>query len=150
MIRNTLLQLAMMCSFTIFLLFAPALHAEDDVEIITALLNSFLASSDEAESHERFWAQDLVYTSSDGTRSSKNEIMQGFESEAEDDGIAAPRYHGEDINVQLLGSAAVVTFKLVGTPGDGGKVLYYYNTGTFSKRDGEWRVIAWQATIMAQ
>jgi hypothetical protein len=150
MIRKTLQQLAIVFSFSTVFFFVPALGAEDDVEIITALLNSFLASADEAESHERFWAQDLVYTSSDGTRTSKSEIMQGFASDAEDDGIAAPRYHAEDINVQFLGSAAVVTFKLVGTPGDGSKVLYYYNTGAFSKRDGEWRVIAWQATKVAQ
>jgi hypothetical protein len=26
------------------------------------------------------------------------------------------------------------------------EVLYYYNTGTFLRRDGEWRVVAWQAT----
>jgi hypothetical protein len=24
--------------------------------------------------------------------------------------------------------------------------MYYWNTGTFVKRDGEWRVVAWQAT----
>jgi NAD(P)-dependent dehydrogenase (short-subunit alcohol dehydrogenase family) len=120
--------------------------ADDDVEKITALLHAFLAGSGEASAHERFWANDLVYTSSDGTRTSKSEILQDLAAEPENDNASASRYHGEDIKVQLLGSTAVVTFTLVGTPGDGAAPLYYFNTGTFIQRDGEWRVIAWQAT----
>ena len=52
----------------------------------------------------------------------------------------------------LVGSAyaedtAVVAFRLVGKPaGEGGPALYYLNTGTFVRRDGEWRAVAWQAT----
>ena len=41
---------------------------------------------------------------------------------------------------------AVVAFKLVGTPRNGSEPLYYYNTGTFLKRDDVWKVVAWQAT----
>jgi hypothetical protein len=26
--------------------------------------------------------------------------------------------------------------------------LQYFNTGTFLKRDGEWRALAWQATVI--
>jgi hypothetical protein len=42
----------------------------------------------------------------------------------------------------------VVTFRLVGTPDDGSAALQYFNTGTFLKRDGEWRALAWQATVI--
>ncbi len=43
----------------------------------------------------------------------------------------------------------IMAFKLVGTPTDKAAdtdVLYYFNTGTFLKRDGIWQVVAWQAT----
>ena len=55
-------------------------------------------------------------------------------------------YSGEEVDVRLYDDTAVVVFKLVGTPSDGSEVLYYYNTGTFVKRDGAWQVVAWQAT----
>ena len=44
------------------------------------------------------------------------------------------------------GDAAVVAFKLVGVPANGTETLYYYNTGTFLKRNGTWKAVAWQAT----
>jgi hypothetical protein len=40
---------------------------------------------------------------------------------------------------------AIVAFRLIGTAEDG-TVQQYFNTGTFLKRDGAWRVVAWQAT----
>ena len=126
--------------------------AASDVEEITALLQDFLANSHEEAAHERFWAEDLVYSSSAGLRFGKAEIMEGFESDtgADDaDEEPAVRYFGEDVDVRVYGDAAVVAFKLVGTPTDaasGAEVLYYFNTGTFLKRDGVWKVVAWQAT----
>jgi hypothetical protein len=42
--------------------------AESDEEILTHMLNEFLsgASINDAAAHDRFWAEDLVYTSSKG------------------------------------------------------------------------------------
>jgi ketosteroid isomerase-like protein len=124
-----------------------------DVEEITALLQDFLANTHTEAAHERFWAEDLVYSSSAGTRFGKAEIMEGFESNPgeTEDASDAPEvsYVGEDVDVRLYGDTAVVAFKLVGTPTDTSSragVLYYFNTGTFLKRDGVWRVVAWQAT----
>ena len=74
--------------------------------------------------------------------------MQGFADGDEKDSLSTTVYRGEDINVQLFGTTAVVTFKLVGTPSDGSGVQHYFNTGTFLKRNGEWRVVAWQATLI--
>jgi hypothetical protein len=53
------------------------------------------------------------------------------------------------VDVRLYGNTAVVAFKLVGTPTNEAPeadVLYFYNTGTFVKRDGNWQAVAWQAT----
>jgi hypothetical protein len=57
---------------------------------------------------------------------------------------------GEDVKVQLFGNTAIVTFKLSGTPVDGSDAKYYFNTGTFIKREGQWRAVAWQATVIPE
>ena len=126
----------------------------DDADDLTQLLHEFLAGVSEAAVHDRFWAEDLVYTSSAGTRTNKAEIMSGFgesdDGEGEDTG---PVYTAEDVQVKVYGMAAVVAFRLVATPGDQfgeDLVLNYLNTGTFLKRNGIWQVVAWQATKMPE
>ena len=133
-----------------------AAMASDDEGELTAMLHQFLGSSDQREAHVEFWADDLVYTSSDGTRFGKTDILSGFEESAEDDDGEddgeddgpAMAYTGEDVKVQLFGTTAVVTFQLVGTPDDGSELKNYFNTGTFLKRGGKWQAVAWQATII--
>ena len=119
-----------------------------DADVLERLVDEFLAAAHQRSAHERFWADDLVYTSSSGLRFGKAEIMQGF-AEGDDDAEAPPAvtYSGEELAVSVYGNAAVVTFKLVGTPADPSDAVdYYFNTGTFVKRDGAWKVVAWQAT----
>ena len=135
--------------------------ADDDTAELTRMLNEFLAgaSVDDAAAHDRFWAEDLIYTSSSGERISKADIMGGLSAPApasKDEaqaGEAATVYTAEDIRIQQYGDTAIVAFKLVGTTPRAGEdtaapveVLYYYNTGTFLRRDGTWQVVAWQAT----
>jgi hypothetical protein len=124
-----------------------------DSEDLRLMLQDFLAGSDTRASHASFWADDLIYTSSAGLRFGKPDIMAGFEVSDSDDETAddAPQmvYSGEDVDIRLFGDTAIVAFKLVGTPTDkaaGDDVLYYFNTGTFLRRDGVWKVVAWQAT----
>jgi hypothetical protein len=122
-------------------------QAEDDVAELTAMLQHFLANAEKREVHEEFWSDDLVYSSSSGLRFGKADILQGFDGTEEESGEApAVTYSGEEVDVRLYDDVAVVAFKLVGTPADGSEPLYYYNTGTFLKRGGAWRVVAWQAT----
>lgn len=119
-----------------------------DADELAALVDEFLATAHHRAAHERFWADDLVYTSSSGQRFGKAEILDGFDSaDASADEPPAVVYSGEDVNVRVYGTTAVVTFKLVGTPADRpDSVDLYFNTGTFVKRDGTWKVVAWQAT----
>jgi ketosteroid isomerase-like protein len=65
-----------------------------------------------------------------------------------EDGTAV--YTAEDIRIQQYGDTAVVAFRLVATTDKAGAktVANYFNTGTFLKRNGQWRVIAWQATAL--
>ena len=119
----------------------------DDAEDLTRMLHEFLAEADTEAAHQRFWADDLVYTSSSGTRTTKAEIMAGFsESEDQGEGEPGPVYSAEEVQPKMYGTTAVVAFKLVATPLDDSEVLYYFNTGTFLKRGGIWQVVAWQAT----
>ena len=133
---------------------SPAARADSDEEALTLMLNEFLAgaSVDDAAAHDRFWAKDLVYTSSRGLRFGKADIMDGLSSDA---GSAneepAVVYSAEDIRIRQYGDMAVVAFRLLGTLQDGsGEIIEYFNTGTFVKRNGEWRVVAWQATVIPE
>jgi hypothetical protein len=114
---------------------------------LTELLDRFLdgASRDDIAAHERFWADDLVYTSSSGERTDKAAILASLRTPpvTPEEPLA---YSAENVRVRQYGDTAVVAFRLVGTPAGGGAPLHYLNTGTFVRRDGEWRAVAWQAT----
>ena len=128
------------------LLLAHPLAAADDRAALGDLLNAFLAgaSANDPAAHERFWAEDLVYTSSNGTRRGKPEILAGLN----DAGAAGPAmvYSAEDVDIRVYGDTAVVAFRLLGQAEDRPQPAEFYNTGTFRKREGEWRAVAWQAT----
>ena len=132
----------------------PAQTAPDSAEL-TKLLNDFLAgaSKNDIAMHDRFWADELVYTSALGRRKGKADIMR----ELRDETKATPKpeegttvYTAEDIRIQQYGDTAVVAFRLVATTDKSGTktVANYFNTGTFLKRNAKWQVIAWQATAL--
>lgn len=124
---------------------------------ITALLTSFLSPEQNPTraAHERFWADDLVYTSSAGKVTNKAEILKSFDEplkgEAAKDAHAEepePVYSAEDILVRSYGEKgdmAALTFRLVARDADG-SVQSYRNSGTFLLRDGRWQAVTWQAT----
>jgi len=113
---------------------------------LTAILHYFLTHSSTEAAHAKFWADDLVYTSSDGTRFGKAEILADFADEESEEPDTV--YSGEDVNIQVFGTTAVVTFRLVGTPDDGSENSQYFNSGTFLKRHGMWQAVSWQATVI--
>ena len=124
-----------------------------DAAELTKLLNDFLAgaSSNDAAIHERFWADDLIYTRSAGRRVNKSEVMQDVRSTP----VPKPTdprttYTAEDIQIQQYGDTAVVAFRLVASTviGSGKQVANLLNSGTFVKRDGKWQVVNWQSTRM--
>lgn len=138
-------KLFQLLATALFLISGPALAG--DADEILGMLDEFLANAGTASAHERFWADDLVYTSSRGTRTTKAEIMASFGGVEEGgDSEPGPVYSADEVQLKWYGDTAVVAFKLVGTPPDDAPVDFYFNTGTFVKRDGEWRVVAWQAT----
>lgn len=143
-------HLAVLAAIMFWLLPLASPAEVSDADEITQLLQAFLAAADERAAHEQFWAEDLVYTSSAGQRYGKADILAGFDGDdqdaADDDAGAAISYVGDEVDVRVYGNTAIVAFKLVGRPEDGSEALYYYNTGTFLKRGGEWQVVAWQAT----
>jgi len=132
---------------------AEAAPVPDEVEL-TRLLREFLAgaSRNDPAVHDRFWADELVYTGSNGRRRGKVEVLADVRaaSSAPSPGPATT-YTAEDIRIQQYGDTAIVAFRLVGTTGSGEKaqVERYLNTGTFLRRNREWRVVAWQATKAA-
>jgi hypothetical protein len=128
--------------------------AASDTDDLHRMLDEFLANVTKAETHDRFWAEDLIYTSSSGTRTTKADIMSGFsETDDEPGGAPGPVFSAENVQIKVYGETAVVAFRLVATPPAGAEemgVQNYLNTGTFLKRDGIWKVVAWQATIVPE
>ncbi len=115
-------------------------------EILNKMLHNFMegASNNDRKIHDNFWAEDLIYTSSAGTRFGKAEIMAGFENETEVSDSPKTDFTAEDIQINVYDTMAVVAFKMKGTTGS--EIQYYLNSGTFIKRDGNWKVVNWQAT----
>jgi ketosteroid isomerase-like protein len=145
---------AVLCLICLLVTASPVLaQAAPDAVELTKLLNDFLAgaSRNDPAAHERFWADDLIYTRSAGRRVSKADIMHDVRS------APAPKpddpktvYTAEDIRIQQYGDTAIVAFRLVATTEvDGAKqVQNLLNSGTFLKRNGKWQVVNWQSTRM--
>ena len=124
-----------------------------DAGELTRLLNEFLngASRNDAAVHERFWADDLIYTRSAGARLGKSELMKSVRSApAPKAGDPVTAYTAEDIRIQQYGKAAVVAFRLVATTqkGSSTEVSTYLNTGMFVRRRSKWQAVAWQSTAV--
>lgn len=132
----------------LILMMAVSLRADDAADL-KKLLNDFLAgaSINDPVMHDRFWADDLIYTGSSGRRVGKADIMKDVRSapppKPDDPKVV---YTAEDVRVQQYGTTAIVAFKLVAT--SEGNVSTYLNSGTFLKRKGVWKVVNWQATIL--
>ena len=142
--------LLMLMASTVAAQTAATQPAPDAAEL-TKLLNDFLAgaSRNDAAVHDRFWAEDLIYTRSAGRRVTKAEIMRDVRSapvpKPDDPKVV---FTAEDIRIQQYGNTAVVAFRLVATTqtGETKEVQYLLNTGTFVKRNEKWQVVSWQAT----
>ena len=123
-----------------------AQNAPDAAEL-TKLLNEFLAgaSRNDPAVHERFWADDLIYTRSAGRRVNKAEILRDLRNApAPNPNDPKTDYTAEDIRIQQYGDTAVVAFRLVATTEK--HIAYLLNSGTFVKRNGKWQVVNWQST----
>src|SRR5437867_11502138 len=91
---------------------------------LTKLLEDFLAgaSRNDAAMHDRFWAEDLVYTGSSGRRIGKADILRDVRSApSPKPGDPKTTYTAEEIRIQQYGETAIVAFRLVGTTEKGGK-----------------------------
>lgn len=141
---------------TVIFIFGASVSAQssNDAAELKRLLNEFLegAGRNDVAVHDRFWAEELIYTRSAGQRIGKKELMAGVRSappRRPDDPVTA--YSSEDVSILQYGKTAVVAFRLVGTTrrGDGTSTIQkFFNTGTFVKRGGQWKVVAWQATVI--
>jgi hypothetical protein len=80
------------------------------------------ASNNDAAVHDRFWDDELVYTSSAGTRFGKPEILSGLRGPA---GPGGTGYKAEEIDVRRHGEIAVITFRLVASHADETRQEYF-------------------------
>jgi ketosteroid isomerase-like protein len=125
-----------------------------DAAELTKLLKDFLAGAgrNDATIHERFWADDLIYTASAGRRIGKADILREVREEPTPKPDEVTVYSAEEIRIQQYGDTAIVAFRLLATTDKSGKkeTKNYLNTGTFLKRNGKWQAVSWQATIVPE
>jgi hypothetical protein len=139
---------------TLFLtpaLFSPTFAIADDKAELTALLGEFLdgATRNDAAIHNKYWADELIYTSSNGTRFGKAELMQSVSSRGELPATEIDmRYSSENLQILQYGDTAVVAFTLVGKSDS--ETLRFLNSGTFIRNNGKWQAVNWQATKKAE
>jgi len=127
------------------------LRNRNDVTAMRAvlmLLRDFLAAvaHGDKEVFEKFFADDVIYTSSSGVTMDKSEVMKTIGSHAENGSKAT--YRAEDITVHPYDGMVVVNFRMVMDDENDGRreTACFRNTGTFLKRSGQWQVVAWHAT----
>src|SRR5687767_2954041 len=80
--------------------------APDGAEL-SRLLNEFLAGAgrNDVGIHDRFWADDLIYTRAAGARITKSELMQGVRSAPPAKaGDPVTVYSAEDVRIQQYGN----------------------------------------------
>lgn len=147
--RDNPMKLKLVILTMVLLVSSGASGAEaPDAEELTKMLNEFLAgaSVNDLDAHDRFWSEDLIYTSSSGQRFGKADIVDRNAPPEEPSAEPQTVYTAEDIRINQYGDTAIVAFRLVGTQAEPPETTNYFNTGTFLRRDGEWKVVAWQAT----
>ena len=142
----------LLCAITLITASALAQTPAPAAPELTKLLHEFLAGAgrNDPAAHERFWADDLIYTGSVGRRLGKADILREVRADSSKPAEPPATYSAEDIRVQQYGDTAIVAFRLIATTDkDGAKeTKRYLNTGTFVNREGKWQAVAWQATAM--
>lgn len=118
--------------------------AETDRAQLEQLLRRFLAGTEQKTVHDSFWADELIYTSSRGTRYGKDQILSGFDDASTQERMRL-EYGAEDVTIRVLGDTAVITFKLTADK-NGVRDSEYLNTGVFQREGDGWRAFTWQAT----
>jgi len=139
-------------SFILLLVVLTSFEAQSqeqkEREEIESILTYFLQKVDQKEVHDQFWSEKLVYTSSDGRRFGKQEILSGFNNQ-ETSELPPTKYHAEDVDIYVFdNTTASLTFKLVATSQlvDSTSIQEYYNSGMLRKESDTWKVVQWQAT----
>ncbi|MBU3022533.1 nuclear transport factor 2 family protein [Aestuariibacter sp. A3R04] len=138
-------------SLLLILLIAPGAWAQNPSVQLSEQLHTFLegAGVNDPAIHDAFWADELVYTSSNGTRFGKHQLMKSVN----ETGKLSPqevdtRYHANNIDIRLLQQVAVLNFTLVAVSPENQVISKYLNSGVFIWRDNRWQAVNWQATTM--
>ncbi len=119
---------------------------------LTTMLNQFMrdASDNNRAGFERFFADDVIYTGSNGMVHTKADIMRSLSApKPASAGYEKENFSAQNIVVHDFGNTTIVAFQLVAHAqyADGKiEISYYRDTGTFLRRNGRWQAIAWQAT----
>lgn len=116
--------------------------------VVLEALRDFLeaAASGDQKVFDSFFADDVIYTGSSGSKMDKAAVMKSIGAHLANGSKVA--YRADDITVHPYDNTVIVNFRMAVDDDDQGKheTLYFRNTGTFLRRNGRWQAVAWQAT----
>ncbi|MGQ4277206.1 DUF4440 domain-containing protein [Pseudidiomarina sp. E22-M8] len=145
--------------FTLLLVFSSSTVAQQarpisdtEAQQVVAAIDAFLygASINDVQAHDKFWAPELTYTSSRGTRYGKSELMHSLvATEATAEGEVTAWYTAEDVELKSFGDAIIVNFTLVSTQVADQSRETFLNTGVLVNRRDGWQAVNWNATRSA-
>jgi ketosteroid isomerase-like protein len=145
-------RIALVLALLLSACLAFAQSAPSSEQELTTRLHNFLdgAAKGDKAAFEKFFADDVIYTRAVGVVLDRAAILKDVAPPKPGEPMAT--YDAEEIVVHQHGDVAVVNFRLVVMVDDHGKQekSYYRNTGTFLRESGQWKVIAWQATPIAE
>jgi ketosteroid isomerase-like protein len=97
---------------------------------------------------DRMLADDFILTRANGAVVNKAQNLADVQ--AGDRSFTS--YKSDDVRVRLYGDAAVLTGQVTSSVTYKGQDFSgrFRYTKVFVKRDGQWRIVAWQATLMPQ
>ena len=107
---------------------------------------------------ERLYADDIIFTGVTGAICEKTAVMdearrgraEREKASASSDAAAVVDYHKDELRIVRHGEAAVASYRFAVTIRADGKevVRRYRTTNVWSKRAGEWQVVAAQTTAL--
>jgi ketosteroid isomerase-like protein len=97
---------------------------------------------------DRLLADDFILTRANGVVANKAQNLADVQSGER----SFTSYKNDDVRVRLYGDAAVVTGQVVSSGTYKGQDFSgrFRYTKVFVKKDGQWQIVAWQATLMPQ
>jgi uncharacterized protein DUF4440 len=137
------------CLMICLVLVAPNVLAQDSVNRLITIEHERLRSLVDADmpAARRYHADDFQLINPDGGTMSKEQYL----GRVADGSLNYIEWEPEEIRVRLYGGSAVIRYKAhlrVSVKGSAGRVVNFWHTDLYEKRNGQWQVVWAHATMV--